>query len=415
MDDGRRVTAAMQSTTRRRIDLFFALFLFEECKSKVSMSHQNSRTFRCHRASGAAPGGFTLVELLVVIAIIGVMVGLLLPAVQAAREAARRMSCGNNLKQLGLAVHTHADTFKRFPPASHNPAWQTALNDGNSWDRLGYLTRLLPFIEQNAVYEMIQPFVSRGGRPWNFGANDVPSPFAINISTFLCPSDVGSSGNDPRASNYACNRGDLYLATGDWEWRGVFSNGVRGKADFGTIVDGTTNTAMLSEKVIGRMAGPPAGQKIKGSVATGVDQRLGGQFQPSLCMAVRGAGNTIANAPGAQDSSGEGGWGPSRRWGDAANLYSGFFTIIPPNGPTCAADNAEHNSMPPPSSNHPGGVHVAMCDASVRFVSDSVDTGNLAQTAPANPANSRTYSGPSLWGVWGAMGSMAGGETVVLP
>lgn len=241
-------------------------------------------------------------------------------------------------------------------------------------------------------------------------------PFSVTISTFLCPSESTQINlGDPRPTSYACNRGDLYLSTGDHEWRGAFSNGVRGQCDFGKLADGSSNTVMLAEKVVGRQNGAPATQKMLGGVAIGVDQRIGGQFQPSLCMAVRGPNGTLANAPGAQDSWGNAAWGPGRRWGDSANLYTGFFTIIPPNGPTCAGDNAEHNSIPPASSRHPGGVHVALCDASVRFVADSIDTGNLAVSAPANPANSRTYSGPSLWGVWGAMGSINGGESVTLP
>jgi len=97
--------------------------------------------------------GFTLVELLVVIAIIGVLVALLLPAVQAAREAARRMSCSNNLKQIGLALHNYHDSFKRFPPAGINYGWcQSPANDGRKLFNSNGLMMLLPFVEQNALY-----------------------------------------------------------------------------------------------------------------------------------------------------------------------------------------------------------------------------------------------------------------------
>ena len=137
---------------------------------------------------------FTLVELLVVIAIIGILVGLLLPAVQAAREAARRMQCTNNLKNLSLAEHNHHDAFKIFSPASHDPRWKSALNNGNSYERLGYLTSLLPYIEQTALYNSITPFTLAGGRPWNFGSNGPTgapniSPWSKNVPTFRCPSD----------------------------------------------------------------------------------------------------------------------------------------------------------------------------------------------------------------------------------
>src|SRR5690606_20872854 len=118
--------------------------------------------------------GFTLVELLVVIAIIGVMVGLLLPAVQAAREAARRMQCSNNLKQLALAVHNHHDTYKMFPPANNDVRWQTkfatitASSPPGRWDRLSYLTSLLPYVEQQNLYEQLEPFARLGGTPWQY-------------------------------------------------------------------------------------------------------------------------------------------------------------------------------------------------------------------------------------------------------
>ncbi len=109
---------------------------------------------------------FTLVELLVVIAIIGILVGLLLPAVQMAREAARRMQCSNNLKQIALAEHNHHDAYKKFSPASHDPRWGSLLANGQAWDRLSYLTQILPFIEQSALYNQIGPYALAGGRPW---------------------------------------------------------------------------------------------------------------------------------------------------------------------------------------------------------------------------------------------------------
>jgi len=363
--------------------------------------------------------GFTLVELLVVIAIIGVMVGLLLPAVQAAREAARRMTCSNNLKQLALAVHNHHDTYKMFPPSMSDPRWQrrSAMTAaGFRWDRLGYLTHLLPFIEQQPLFEQIEPFMIGGGVPWAFMDNSTTparrGPFAERIAAFRCPSDtVQIAPDDVAPTNYHCNRGDIHLDSNNWEWRGAFSNGLRGQCDFGKIKDGTAHTAMLGEVVIGRQTGVPAQQRIKGGVATGVNIMIGGPFSPAVCMAVRGPDNTLANAPNVQQTWGNGGWGAGRRWGDSLNLFTGFFTIYPPNiGPTCANTNAEWQAQVAVSSEHPGGANVAMCDGSVRFISESIDTGNLAASMPAVPANSRTYTGPSLWGVWGAMGSTSGGE-----
>ena len=381
----------------------------------MAFSFSRGRESRTSRRSE----GFTLVELLVVIAIIGVMVGLLLPAVQAAREAARRMSCSNNLKQLALAVHNHHDTYKAFPPASHDVRWQQKLNGTNSWDRLSFMTHLLPFIEQQPLFERIEPFIAAGGRPWNYMDNSVtpavPGPFGTNVATLRCPSDsVQISFDDVKPTSYHANRGDIFLNSGDHEWRGAFSNGTRGQCDFAKIKDGSSNTAMLGEVVIGRQNGPPMQQPLKGGVATNVNIMVGGPFSPSVCMAVRGPNNTLANATSVQNSWGNGGWGAGRRWGDSLNLFTGFFTVLPPNGPNCAWDNAERTAQPPISSEHPGGAHVAMCDGSVKFISDSIDTGNLSASMPTDPANSRTYSGPSLWGVWGAVGSIAGGEPVQL-
>jgi prepilin-type N-terminal cleavage/methylation domain-containing protein/prepilin-type processing-associated H-X9-DG protein len=363
---------------------------------------------------------FTLVELLVVIAIIGILVGLLLPAVQAAREAARRMQCTNNLKQLALAEHNHADAYKKFSPASHDPRWKQALNAGNSYDRLSYLTTLLPFIEQSALYAQIAPFALAGGRPWNYpnrgtAPNIIYSPYSKNIPAFRCPSDsLQLNPDDVLPTNYACNRGDVYLNWGDWEWRGVFSNGERGQADFGKIKDGTSNTLMLAEMVIGRQNGVSGQDTILEGTARNIIKNVGGQFTPSMCYATRGPNGTLV-AGSLQNSWGNTGWGKGRRWGDSYNAYTTFYAIQPPNTPTCSDGNAERNAMPTASSRHTGGVNVAMCDGSVRFISQSIDSGDLTKSMPAVPTNSRTYTGPSLWGVWGSLGSMIGGETVTIP
>ncbi len=363
---------------------------------------------------------FTLVELLVVIAIIGILVGLLLPAVQAAREAARRMQCSNNLKQIALAELNHESAFSYFSPASHDKRWQQALNNGQAWERLSYMTTILPFIEQNALYNQIEPYALAGGRPWtrnNRGPTDaqVPSPYTVNVSAFRCPSDgVTISPTDAMPTNYVCNRGDIYLNSGDWEWRGCFANGTRGQCDFGTMADGSSNTLMLSELLIGRQNGVSGQDPLKRGTVLDSIGPVGGAFTPSLCLSRRGPNNTLVG-PRLQNTWGDTGWGKGRRWGDSLNAFTGFFTILPPNGPTCANDNAEWNAMPPPSSDHTGGVNCAYFDGSVHFISESIDTGDLSITFPQPPNNTRTYGGPSFWGVWGAMGSQNGGESVQIP
>ena len=142
-----------------------------------------------------SPTGFTLVELLVVIAIIGILVALLLPAVQAAREAARRMSCGNNMKQLGLAMHNYHDTFKVLPSSDINGGSRYSGNyvpRGQIRNFTGYLL-MLPFLEQAPLHDQIDfkratgraDWVSRGGG----GTQAVFDNKYVKIPTLACPSD----------------------------------------------------------------------------------------------------------------------------------------------------------------------------------------------------------------------------------
>ena len=131
------------------------------------------------RGSGTRSGGFTLVELLVVIAIIGILIALLLPAVQAAREAARRSQCTNNMKQLGLALHNYHDTYRCLPPLIGGPVLDPATGIGNPY--LNSLVRLLPYIEQTTVYSQV---ASRSSRSFN------------HFASAACPS--GSSATFPK-------------------------------------------------------------------------------------------------------------------------------------------------------------------------------------------------------------------------
>jgi len=202
-------------------------------------------------------GGFTLVELLVVIALIGILVSLLLPAVQAAREAARRMQCSNNLKQLALAVHNYADTYKKFPPGGiHNITPQgadsTSTNYGPSW-----AVMLLPFFEQGTLHSqyLFQQLRSR------------ESSNVVNkkVATLICPSASSEvpwrNPNNNLAGvsvlfsrgNYAINGGagntfsntDFNLA----HEHGPFNIGNTFGAAFGEILDETFNTMMLTELI----------------------------------------------------------------------------------------------------------------------------------------------------------------------
>ena len=197
----------------------------------------------------ARPSGFTLIELLVVIAIIAILAGLILPAVQAAREAARRMGCINNLRQLGVAAHRHHDTYQHFPPgigyypAARNGAFGT------------YFFHLLPFLEQGNLYE------SSSGRvpfPPPFGPSTAYYPgnntvYSRSVSVFLCPSDPGVgpdglvtiNGVPFGASCYAPNalvsaRNDLTTVPP--------TTSPQGMTRIADIADGTSNTVLHAEK-----------------------------------------------------------------------------------------------------------------------------------------------------------------------
>jgi prepilin-type N-terminal cleavage/methylation domain-containing protein/prepilin-type processing-associated H-X9-DG protein len=283
---------------------------------------------------------FTLVELLVVIAIIGVLVALLLPAVQAAREAGRRASCTNNLKQIGLAMQNYHSTFNTFPVA-RNP-WPLVHSS---------LSRLLPFCEQANVQNLINYTV-----PLSDPANVNASQQVITL--LVCPSD-GASGRVPNlpdaGSNYVANNGSGtigfgLIASGD----GVFNQVNNG---FRSLLDGSSNTVAFSESLIGN-----------GIASTGTPPQ-----NPRLeVLEVPGGGDTTPAACNA----GSGAWSGKRggKWIDGHygnTLYNHYYT---PNPPQWDCGNGSHNKgLSTARSYHPGGVNVLLCDGSVRFVPNTID------------------------------------------
>ncbi len=344
-------------------------------------------------------GGFTLVELLVVIAIIGVLVALLLPAVQAAREAARRTQCTNNLKQHGLALHNYHDTYKAFP-YMQLPALQFIGTTGTS--RLSGFISLLPFIEQQPLHDEIlgtnPPYGSVG--PW-----DSWGPWQQRISAFECPSDGNfRSAPGPGPRNYNFSVGDSIRRV--WQphpentRRGLFT--IDRARRFADVVDGTSNTVALSERVIGL----DNQRDIRGNVARNIFLGDPPPSTPAACFATRGAAGRYADTvqvfPG-HEVNGHGISG--RRWAHGIPFYNAFNTVLPPNSPTCVSGPSEQGSaILSATSRHPGGVNVAMGDGSVRFISETIDAGG--------PTRFEVTTGASPFGVWGALGSITGGETV---
>ncbi|EAQ77614.1 DUF1559 domain-containing protein [Blastopirellula marina] len=199
-------------------------------------------------SGGRRRSAFTLVELLVVIAIIGVLIALLLPAVQQAREAARRIQCANNLKQLGLAMHNYHDTFQSFPYGQFN---NQQLDDVTEQpNRATWFVATLPFVEQSAIYDAIKG--SMGTTPANEW--DETSRKTV-LSAFVCPSDPhgGKVGTDGFQGNYLGNAGVEALsqeeaaisATDNTGMNGLFF--VKSHIHFKDITDGTSNTLMFGE------------------------------------------------------------------------------------------------------------------------------------------------------------------------
>jgi type II secretory pathway pseudopilin PulG len=276
------------------------------------------------------------VELLVVIAIIGVLVALLLPAVQAAREAARRSSCSNNLKQLALAVHNYHDTFLVFPPQMLNI-------DTNNNRRWGWGAVTLPFAEQSALHDQLRPD----------GGNMIPVATTLysgvallktKVAVHVCPSDssvetnqfhpsVNASSNANNwysKSNYVCNQQIM-------RYRAGFGGNCFKMAD---VTDGTTNTLLIGER------------------------RL------NVNRPNRYPGSII--------------WGTAQGTGDSSNVFHAAHPINTPS--TCNDFDADGGDTTrtrfAASSNHPGGAQFALTDGSVRFVSETIPI-NPAATARA--------------------------------
>src|SRR5262245_45912818 len=352
---------------------------------------------------------FTLVELLVVIAIIGVLVALLMPAVQAAREAARRTQCSNALKQFGLALHNYADSFKVFPPrrGGSTGSGDAARLTGN-FDRLSAFVPLLPFIEQKPLFDSIsaggtysgQVFPPGGPAAWYPGTGPNYPPWMTQVSILLCPSDKIPM---PTASQHGRNRfafslGDTIInhnSNNKWV-RGIFGSQLC--KGFNNITDGSSNTIAMSERTWGGNIGitNSTGEDVKTLTAVNVTSV---NTNPGTCIAqARGtefAGVQVKGRFGAL-------------WTDGQAERVGFTTVLPPNAPSCVNDgnvNADSNGgLLNPSSYHPGGVNGAFADGSVRFITQNINCGNTASP----PVTTMTAKSP--YGVWGALGSTEGRE-----
>ncbi|MBM4097919.1 MAG: DUF1559 domain-containing protein [Planctomycetes bacterium] len=319
---------------------------------------------RSHAVPPTIRKGFTLIELLVVIAIIAVLIGLLVPAVQKVREAANRMNCANRQKQIALALHNYHDANGLFPPGQplgyFSGTWYANVGTMDR-NRSNWSAFILPYIEQDALGTQLQTLLGNQ----NGGYTCFAAFSTTVIPTFLCPSDPGSPKIASTAGNaqgfhinfIACHGNSFATPTADP--RGLNLNGMffgMSKTRMADVIDGTTNTVMVSE------------------LLQGSDSAAGGHDVRGRMWNTIHAGTTFSTI-----------YPPNSTIGDNTQGYCGATQGAP-----CGAQSGT-NAFTIARSRHSGGVNTALADASVRFVTNSV-----------TPAT------------WLGLGTRAGGEVVAL-
>ncbi|MBR2693946.1 MAG: DUF1559 domain-containing protein [Thermoguttaceae bacterium] len=408
--------------------------------------------------------GFSLVELLVVISITAILLGLLVTAVQAAREAARRAKCTNNMKQVALAVHLYHEshgglpalctTYKRY---NYFEATDTQTEIGTC----GAQIFLLPYLEQGQVYEGFEAFASSepidSGRPSHIiepypptypnvyveGPHPRHWASGVVVPAFVCPSDSESGVIESPAREYDnMNRSGFYFDYSIWSFsrrnimfcmgdaplyncdidtpatkRGAFTP--HSWKSFAHITDGLSNTLCLAESITGRPTDfaaayngtyPKISNALRDVAAVEVARDpVGMRVWPSLCM------ESVNRIDPLKLDKVEP-WGErGAYWFIGKPLSNGFSTNLPPNSLTCSFGiSAFGPVLGGVSSFHPGGANTAMMDGSVRFIRDDIDTGDVFVPEERLLETNQAVEGKSAYGAWGALGSINGGETVSL-
>jgi hypothetical protein len=353
-----------------------------------------------------------------------------MPVIAQQRARARSEACAGNLRQIGLGMLNYESAYKQLPPGTGGTLGGKTPESSNQ-GRLGPLVAILPYMEQQALWEKISiPFRSgntvfprMGPVPW-YDA-EVYKPWGLSPLVYQCPDHpdlkptelpkVVYSLRSKRGSgtstltNYVACFGDGTNQIGQpfgqdrdsmlhsmATHRGVFIPGKRVRIR--DCLDGLSNTIMFSEtrsSVLGN-----AGEQANND--TGIVSGVAGLSQnPSLCL----------KAADADDIQW---WSASRgsRWCDGEPALSGFQTVLPPNSPSCLSDRGLHDAIASASSYHEGGAFAMICDGSVTFVTETIDTGDL--TTPGVSVGDG-YSPPgsmSPYGVWGAYGTRASREVI---
>jgi hypothetical protein len=367
------------------------------------------------------------------------LIALLLPAVQAAREAARRMQCSNHMKQVALSAHNYHDTYNHLMPYAILPGGNDVNWFNDSGPRCNPLIAILPFIEQQAMYD-----------GWAGATNAIRSwegPAITKVPVYTCPSDPGANSLGKETGT---RRGSIQLSLGDsstakqanpGNLRSLFGvitdppthhesggndHGIRVKFNpeksgvaqemqrleqeakgLVSATDGTSNTILCSE-VVTVNNGTDEGKRVKGgtwNAGNNLKASSGGtNMNVTYCMNHARDPNNRQMLVGSSTA-----WRGGRPYDRPFNYYC-FNTLMPPNGPACATGGGEYpeGGVYPPQSYHSGGVNGGLLDGAVRFISDSIDTNGLNGEAGGGAPN---YSGPSVFGVWGALGSISGGDS----
>lgn len=341
----------------------------------------------------------TLIEVLTLLVVLVLLAALFMPSVRTAREAARRMQCSNNLKQLSLAALNYESAYKIFPSAMAGTGNDNGPRAGNV-NRLSGMVAMLPFLESNGFWSEIsepsvingQDYPAMGPAPWIREY----TPWQADSSFLKCSSDA--NGNERTGTkNYGFVIGDQARQIHQPEaLRGAFACRLYARLD--DVEDGASNTLGISEFA------SPNQRSVIGNVAIGQPSTILDQPAKCLDLIERRAKKYSKNVLLAEFGRGE-------FWADGSALNGLVNTILPPNAPSCAIGDANAtDGYYTAGSMHASGANAAMVDGSVHFFSENIDAGMLSSPTLSVSQLSDPRGIASPYGVWGALGTINGQE-----